>query len=78
VYAAPVIRSFADATTEDVFYGADTKAARRLPRALWLLVRRKLDMLHAARSLPDLRVPPGNRPEALRGDQTGRCSIRGE
>jgi proteic killer suppression protein len=71
-----VIRSFADATTEDVFYGADTKAARRLPRALWLLVRRKLDMLHAARSLPDLRVPPGNRLEALRGDQAGRHSIR--
>jgi proteic killer suppression protein len=71
-----VIRSFADPITEDVFYGADTKAARRLPRALWPLVRRKLDMLHAARAFPDLRVPAGNRLEALRGDQAGRYSIR--
>jgi proteic killer suppression protein len=71
-----VIRSFADAATEDVFYGADTKAARRLPRALWPLVRRKLDMVHAANSLPDLRLPPGNRLEALRGDRAGRQSIR--
>jgi toxin HigB-1 len=76
VYAAFVIRSFADATTEDVFFGADTRAARRLPRTLWPLVRRKLDMVHAARSLLDLRLPPGNRLEALRGDQAGRQSIR--
>ncbi len=76
MYAALVIRSFADATTEDVFFGADTRAARRLPRTLWPLVRRKLDMVHAARSLLDLRLPPGNRLEALRGDQAGRQSIR--
>jgi proteic killer suppression protein len=71
-----VIRSFADAGTEDVYYGRDTKAARRLPKALWPAVRRKLDMLHAASSLSDLRAPPGNRLEALRGDQEGRHSIR--
>jgi len=71
-----VIRSFADPGTEDVFYGADTKAARRLPKTLWPLARRKLDMVHAARSLTDLRMPPGNRLEALRGDQRGRHSIR--
>ena len=75
MYAGFVIRSFADPTAEDVFFGAD-KAARRLPRTLWPLVRRKLDMVHAARSLPDLRIPPGNRLEALRGDQAGRQSIR--
>jgi proteic killer suppression protein len=71
-----VIRSFADATTEDVFYGSDTKAARRLPRILWPLVRRKLDMVHAASSLGDLAQPPGNRLEPLHGDQAGRHSIR--
>ncbi len=71
-----MIRSFADATTEDIFYGSDTKAARRLPRPLWPLVRRKLDMVHAASSLGDLRQPPGNRLEALRGNQAGRQSIR--
>jgi len=71
-----VIRSFADRTTEHVFYGEDTKAARRLPKALWPLVRRKLDLLHGVSSLHDLAIPPGNRLEALRGDQAGRHSIR--
>jgi proteic killer suppression protein len=76
VYSREVIRSFADKATEQVFYGEDTKAARRLPKALWPLVRRKLDLLHGASSLTDLAVPPGNRLEVLRGDQAGRQSIR--
>ena len=71
-----VIRSFADPATEQVFYGEDTKAARRLPKALWPLIRRKLDLLHGASSPKDLAVPPGNRLEVLRGRQTGRHSIR--
>jgi len=71
-----VIRSFADKATEHVFYGEDTKAVRRLPRDLWPLVRRKLDLLHGVMSLRDLAVPPGNRLEALKGDQAGRHSIR--
>ena len=71
-----MIRSFADTATEDVFYGADTRAARRLPKELWPVMRRKLDMLHAAKTLADLLVPPGNRLESLRGDQSGRHSIR--
>jgi proteic killer suppression protein len=76
VYDSGVIRSFADKATEQVFYGEDTKAARRLPKPLWPLIRRKLDVLHGAPSLKDLRVPPGNRLEALRGSQEGRHSIR--
>ena len=71
-----MIRWFGDAATEDVFYGVDTKAARRLPREIWPVIRRKLDLLRAARTLTDLRVPPGNRLELLRGDQAGRHSIR--
>jgi len=71
-----MIRSFADATTEQVFYGEDTKAARKLPKTLWPLIRRKLDLLHAARDIADLRQPPGNRLETLRGDRVGRYSIR--
>jgi proteic killer suppression protein len=71
-----VIRSFGDVATEHVFYNEDTKDARRLPKPLWPLIRRKLDAVHAARTLADLRVPPGNRLEALRGDQVGRFSIR--
>jgi proteic killer suppression protein len=71
-----VIRSFDDAATSDVFYGEDTRAARRLPKELWPVIRRKLDAVHAATTLNDLRVPAGNRLEALRGDQAGRHSIR--
>lgn len=71
-----MIRSFGDAATEHVFYGEDSRVARRLPKELWPLIRRKLDALHAAHALSDLRVPPGNRLEALRGDQAGRYSIR--
>jgi plasmid maintenance system killer protein len=58
--SGPLIRSFGDRTTEQVFYGEDSKAARRLPRALWPLIRRKLDVLNGAASLSDMRIPPGN------------------
>jgi len=71
-----VIRTFADAATADVFNGANTKAARTIEKSLWPVVRRKLDLLNAAAAIQDLRVPPGNRLEALKGDQAGRMSIR--
>ena len=71
-----MIRSFGDAATEQVFYGEDSRVARRLPKELWTLIRRKLDALQAAKVLTDLRVPPGNRLEALKGDLRGRHSIR--
>jgi toxin HigB-1 len=76
VYDAEVIRSFADDATEDVYYDDATKAARRLPKVLWPVIRRKLDAVHAARVLDDLRAPPGNRLEALKGNHAGRHSIR--
>lgn len=71
-----MIQSFVDATTEDIFNGKDSKAARKIEKVIWPVVRRKLDMLGAAVRLDDLRVPPGNRLEALKGDQKGRHSIR--
>lgn len=71
-----MIQSFDDAATADLFHGRDSRAARRLPVTLWPIIRRKLDMLQAAHVLADLRVPPGNRLERLRGDRTGRYSIR--
>ena len=72
-----MIRSFRDAGTEDLFYGRDSKAARRrLPIALWVVASRKLDAVDQAGELGDLRVPPGNRLEALRGDRAGQHSIR--
>lgn len=71
-----MIQSFGDRTTEDIFNGWDSRAARRLPRAIWPVVRRKLDMLSAAHVIGDLRSPPGNRLEALKGNWAGRYSIR--
>jgi proteic killer suppression protein len=71
-----LIRSFADESTADVYYGRETKAARRLPKALWSIIRRKLDALHRARTLQDLRLPAGNRLEALKGNRAGTFSLR--
>ena len=71
-----MIRTFGDEPTSDVYHGRETKAARRLPKAFWPVVRRKLAALHQARTLQDLRLPSGNRLEALKGDRTGYFSIR--
>jgi proteic killer suppression protein len=72
-----VIRTFRDQATEDLFNGRNTKVARRrLPRSLWRVALRRLDALDQAEILDDLRVPPGNRLEALRGDREGEYSIR--
>lgn len=71
-----MIRSFADDATADVYFGRETKAARRLPKALWPVIRRKLDAVHRARTLQDLRLPAGNRLEALKGNRAGHFSLR--
>lgn len=72
-----MIQSFFDQGTEDVFNGKDTKAARKtLPRDVLTIGRRKLDQLNQAARLDDLRAPPGNRLEALKGDRKGQHSIR--
>ena len=72
-----MIRSFRDAVTEDLFNGRDSKAARqRLPQQLWRVAGRKFDALDQAEDLTDLRVPPGNRLEALKGRREGQHSIR--
>jgi proteic killer suppression protein len=71
-----VIRSFGEPATADLYYGRDTRVARRLPKPLWPVIRRKLDALHRARTLQDLRLPAGNRLEALKGDRAGAFSLR--
>lgn len=72
-----MIRSFADEATQDLFNGSDTRRARRAcPRELWPVARRKLDQLNRVRTLQELKVPPGNRLERLRGDRAGQYSIR--
>jgi len=71
------ILSFADAGTQDIFDGKNSRTARRsCPESLWKVARRKLDFLNAAAQLRDLRIPPNNRLEALRGDRKGQHSIR--
>ena len=67
-----MIRGFRDKDTEELFRGG---SPRRL-RAIATVGLRKLDMLDAAVRIEDLRVPPGNRLEKLRGDRAGRWSIR--
>jgi proteic killer suppression protein len=72
-----MIRNFKDRATEDIFNGIATKAARRAcPKDLWILAVRKLDQLDSVSSMDELRVPPGNRLEALSGNRKGQFSIR--
>ena len=71
-----VIIDFADKATEDIFNGLGSKAARRIPETIWSVAARKLDMLNAAHDLRDLRIPPANRLEQLKGKWTGYHSIR--
>jgi proteic killer suppression protein len=68
-----VIRGFADKEAEKIWGG---KASRKLPSDIQQVARRKLRMLNAAATLEDLRVPPANRLEALKGDRKGQHSIR--
>jgi proteic killer suppression protein len=72
-----MILSFANEGTEDVYNGVSSRAATRtLPTNLCDVARRKLDMLDAASTLDALRVPPGNRLEALLGNRKGFHSVR--
>jgi proteic killer suppression protein len=68
-----VIRSFADKGTECIWNG---DLSRRIPNQIQALARRKLRMLNAAQRLDDLRIPPANRLEAMKGKRAGQHSIR--
>ncbi|MEZ5763689.1 MAG: type II toxin-antitoxin system RelE/ParE family toxin [Xanthobacteraceae bacterium] len=68
-----MIRSFKDKLTEAVFDGRSPKG---FPADLVKVARRKLAYLNAAAALDDLRAPPANRLEALKGDRKGEHSIR--
>jgi proteic killer suppression protein len=72
-----MIRAFADQGTRDIFDGRRSKAARKAcPIAVLPVAFRKLDQLNQAHVLTDLRAPPGNRLEKLRGYRRGQYSIR--
>jgi proteic killer suppression protein len=65
--------SFKCSETEKIFHGQFSK---KLPQGIQLLAARKLTMLHFAKSLTDLRIPPANRLEALSGDRAGQHAVR--
>lgn len=68
-----MIRIFADKEAEKIWAGTPS---RRLPGDIQGIARRKLRMLNNADVLNDLRIPPANRLEALKGDRKGQHSIR--
>ena len=67
-----MIKSFRDKTTKALFDGDTVRRFAGIAK----IAQRKLDMLDAARAIEDLRVPPGNHLERLKGDRAGQCSIR--
>ncbi len=68
-----MIKSFQDHDTESLFHG---QKPRKFPPDIWRRGTRKLLILHAATELSQLRVPPGNRLEKLKGDRSSQHSIR--
>jgi len=68
-----MIESFKCRETEKLF---QQQRPRRFPSEILRIAQRKLIILHAAECLDDLRIPPGNRLEKLKGDREGQYSIR--
>ena len=71
-----MIINFANKLADDLFEDRSSKAVRAFPSELRRATRRKLQYVHEAAELNDLKVPPGNRLEALKGDRAGYYSIR--
>ena len=71
-----MIESFGDAATEDLFHKRQTQRVRRFPPGIVRVALRKMDVINTAHRLQDLRMPPGNRLEALKGGLRGFHSIR--
>ncbi len=68
-----MIKSFSDKEAERLF---NREFSRRIPSDIQRSARRKLEILDAADSLEDLRIPPSNHLEKLKGDRKGQHSIR--
>ncbi len=72
-----MIQSFKNKGTEDIFNGKNTKEARKIcPRSLWKIATRKLDQLDSVQTLTELKIPPGNMLEMLKGNRKGEHSVR--
>ncbi len=71
-----MIISFGDKATSDLFHGISSSKVRKLPTQIQELALYKLDVINAAQKLDDLKSPPGNRLEPLKGGLKGFYSIR--
>ena len=71
-----MIISFGDRGTYDLFHGISSRYVRKIPNQIHEQALYKLDVINAAQILDDLKLPPGNRLEPLRGNLTGFHSIR--
>ena len=76
-YYVPMIQSFKNKGTKDIFNGVPSKIARKIcPKSLWEITARKLDQIDCVLSLDELRIPPGSRLEALTRNRQGQYSVR--
>lgn len=71
-----MIKNFSSTTARDIFDGNNSKKARKIPIEIHGKIQRLFDQLNAAPNLEFMKVPPGNRLEALKGDLAGKWSIR--
>jgi toxin HigB-1 len=72
-----MIQSFKNKGTEDIFDGSVSRIARKCcPQSLWPVTRRKMDQINRVRDITELKLPPGNRLESLKGDRKNQYSIR--
>lgn len=71
-----MIVSFGDKATSDLFHGVSSRKTRKLPNQIHEIALYKLDVINASQNLDDLKSPPGNRLELLRGDLKDFHSIR--
>jgi proteic killer suppression protein len=68
-----MIKSFADKETEKLF---NRTFSKKVPESIHIIARMKLEIIDAADSIQDLRIPPGNHLEKLSGNREGQYSIR--
>lgn len=68
-----MIQSFADKETEHIY---NQEFSKKLPQQIQKIALRKLIMIHNAKKIDDLRIPPANHLEQLQGDRIGQYSIR--
>ena len=72
-----MIKTFKNSGTEDIYYGLSSRLALKIcSNSLWSVARRKLDQISHVKDAQELRIPPGNRFESLRGNRSGQYSIR--